>query len=187
MPIKTEAVPVPPEEGEAASEQPEATTQESEEKKPKRAPKKQIPKAQPKRVSKKAAPQEEQAEPAEATEAATEQAEAEPAKKSRAKAKSKDTADLSQKTKCPICKRVVTTHCLLYTHKCPKAALDEKKKYHLLKKSSSRPSLRGKRPETSNNGSNKTQASRTLTQKSCLCQRSLLPRLLLWTRRAGDT
>ena len=184
MPIKTEAVPVPSEEGEAASEQPEATTQESEEKKPKRAPKKQTPKAQPKRVSKKAAPQEEQAEPAEATEADTEQAE--PAKKSRAKAKSKDTADLSQKTKCPICKRVVTTHCLLYTHKCPKAALDEKKKYHLLK-SSSRPSLRGKRPETSNNGSNKTQASRTLTQKSCLCQRSLLPRLLLWKRRAGDT
>ena len=184
MPIKTEAVPVPSEEGEAASEQPEATTQESEEKKPKRAPKKQTPKAQPKRVSKKAAPQEEQAEPAEATEADTEQAE--PAKKSRAKAKSKDTADLSQKTKCPICKRVVTTHCLLYTHKCPKAALDEKKKYQRLK-SSSRPSLRGKAPETSNNGSKKTQASPTLTQKSCLCQKPLLPRLLLWTRRVGDT
>ena len=48
--------------------------------------------------------------------------------KSSAKSAAKETADLSQKTKCPICKRVVTTHCLLYTHKCPKAALDEKKK-----------------------------------------------------------
>ena len=186
MPIKTEAVPVPSEEGEAASEQPEAT---SEEKKPKRAPKKQTPKAQPKRVSKKAAPQEEQAEPAEATEAATEQAEAEPAKKSRAKAKSKDTADLSQKTKCPICKRVVTTHCLLYTHKCPKAALDEKKKYPPLRKRRyhHRPNWRGPAPETSSNGSKKTQASPTLTPMSCLCQKPLLPRPPLWTRRVGDT
>ena len=124
MPVKTEVVPVPSEEGEAASEQPEA---EKEEEKPKRAAKKQIPKAQPKRVSKKAQI-ETPPEPVE---------EAAPHPKSKAKAKgsakradskAKETADLSQKTKCPICKRVVTTHCLLYTHKCPKAALDEKKK-----------------------------------------------------------
>ena len=35
---------------------------------------------------------------------------------------------MSQKTKCPICKTILTTHCLLYTHRCPKAALDERKK-----------------------------------------------------------
>ena len=140
MPVKTEVVPVPSEEGEAASEQPEAA---SEEKKPKRAPKNQIPKAQAKRVSKKAAPQdapqeavetphvpEEPAEPAEPEPAEPEPAEpeAKPKSRAKAKAKAKETADLSQKTKCPICKRVVTTHCLLYTHRCPKAALEEKKK-----------------------------------------------------------
>ena len=138
MPVKTEVVPVPSEEGEAASEQPEAA---SEEKKPKRAPKNQIPKAQAKRVSKKAAPQdapqeavetphvpEEPAEPEPAEPAEPAEPEAKPKSRAKAKAKAKERADLSQKTKCPICKRVVTTHCLLYTHKCPKAALDEKKK-----------------------------------------------------------
>ena len=135
MPVKTEVVPVPSEEGEAASEQPEAA---SEEKKPKRAPKNQIPKAQAKRVSKKAAPQdapqeavetphvpEEPAEPAEPEPA---EPEAKPKSRAKAKAKAKGTVDLSQKTKCSVCKRVVTNHCLLYTHKCPKAALDERKK-----------------------------------------------------------
>ena len=46
---------------------------------------------------------------------------------------------MSQKTKCPICKRVVTTHCLLYTHKCPKAALDEKKKIPTVEESAPPP------------------------------------------------
>ena len=133
MPVKTEVVPVPSEEGEAASEQPEAA---SEEKKPKRAPKNQIPKAQAKRVSKKAAPQDAPQEAVETPHVPEEPAEPEPAEpaepeakpKSRAKAKAKAKVDLSQKTKCSVCKRVVTNHCLLYTHKCPKAALDERKK-----------------------------------------------------------
>ena len=124
MPIKTEPVPVHTEEGAGVSEQVDAEKKEEE---PKDTSDKQIPKAQPKRVSKKAkieTPPEPVEEPA-------------PHPKSKAKAKgsakradskAKETADLSQKTKCPICKRVVTTHCLLYTHKCPKAALDEKKK-----------------------------------------------------------
>ena len=130
MPVKTEVVPVPSEEGEAASEQPEAA---SEEKKPKRAPKNQIPKAQAKRVSKKAAPQDAPQEAVETPHVPEEPAEPEPAEpeakpKSRAKAKAKAKVDLSQKTKCSVCKRVLTNHCLLYTHKCPKAALDERKK-----------------------------------------------------------
>ena len=133
MPIKTEPVPVHTEEGAGVSEQVDAEKKEEE---PKDTSDKQIPKAQPKRVSKKAKI-ETPPEPVE---------EAAPHPKSKAKAKgsakradtsaqraagggkAKETADLSQKTKCPICKRVVTTHCLLYTHKCPKAALDEKKK-----------------------------------------------------------
>ena len=55
MPVKTEVVPVPTEDGEMASGQ---TETEKEKKKPKRAAKEQIPKAQAKRVSKKTAPQE---------------------------------------------------------------------------------------------------------------------------------
>ena len=137
MPIKTEVVPVHTEEGEAVSKEVDAEKKEEE---PKQPSKKQIPKAQPKRVSKKAAPQEATEQATEPAEVATEQAEApEAEKKSRAKAKSKDTADLSQKTKCPICKRVVTTHCLLYTHKCPKAALDEKKKILTVEEESAPP------------------------------------------------
>ena len=139
MPVKTEVVPIPSEDGEAASEQPEAA---SEEKKPKRAPKNQINKAQAKRVSKKTAPQDapqEVVETPHVPEEPAEPAEPEAKPKSRAKgkasagraatgSKAKETVDLSQKTKCSVCKKVVTNHCLLYTHKCPKAALDERKK-----------------------------------------------------------
>ena len=75
MPVKTEVVPVPSEEGEAASEQPEAA---SEEKKPKRAPKNQIPKAQAKRVSKKAVPQDTPQEVVETPHVPQEPAPAEP-------------------------------------------------------------------------------------------------------------
>ena len=130
MPIKTEPVPVHTEEAAAeaavVSEQVDAEKKEEE---PKDAPEKQIPKAKAKRVSKKAKIE----TPPEPVEEAPQPA-PHPKSKAKAKAKStakssaKETADLSQKTKCPICKRVVTTHCLLYTHKCPKAALDEKKK-----------------------------------------------------------
>ena len=130
MPIKTEPVPVHTEEAAAdaavVSEQVDAEKKEEE---PKDAPEKQIPKAKAKRVAKKALIE----TPPEPVEEAPQPA-PHPKSKAKAKAKStakssaKETADLSQKTKCPICKRVVTTHCLLYTHKCPKAALDEKKK-----------------------------------------------------------
>ena len=134
MPIKTEPVPVHTEEAAAdaavVSEQVDAEKKEEE---PKDAPEKQIPKAKAKRVSKKALI-ETPPEPVEEAPQPAPQAALHPKSKAKAKAKStakgsaKETADLSQKTKCPICKRVVTTHCLLYTHKCPKAALDEKKK-----------------------------------------------------------
>ena len=132
MPIKTEPVPVHTEEAAAeaavVSEQVDAEKKEEE---PKAAPEKQIPKAKAKRVAKKALI-ETPPEPAEEAPAphpkAKSKAKAKSTAKSSAKSSAKETADLSQKTKCPICKRVVTTHCLLYTHKCPKAALDEKKK-----------------------------------------------------------
>ena len=130
MPIKTEPVPVHTEEATAdaavVSEQVDAEKKEEE---PKDAPENQIPKAKAKRVSKKAKietppePVEEAPQPAPHA-----KSKAKAKAKSTAKSSAKETADLSQKTKCPICKRVVTTHCLLYTHKCPKAALDEKKK-----------------------------------------------------------
>ena len=130
MPIKTEPVPVHTEEAAAdaavVSEQVDAEKKEEE---PKDAPEKQIPKAKAKRVAKKAKietppePVEEAPQPAPHA-----KSKAKSKAKSTAKSSAKETADLSQKTKCPICKRVVTTHCLLYTHKCPKAALDEKKK-----------------------------------------------------------
>ena len=32
------------------------------------------------------------------------------------------------RVKCPICHRTVSQHCLLYTHVCPKSALDKKPK-----------------------------------------------------------
>ena len=132
MPIKTEPVPVHTEEAAAdaavVSEQVDAEKKEEE---PKDAPEKQIPKAKAKRVAKKALIE----TPTEPVEEAASHAALHPKSKAKAKGsakkadtKAKETADLSQKTKCPICKRVVTTHCLLYTHKCPKAALDEKKK-----------------------------------------------------------
>ena len=128
MPIKTEPVPVHTEEAAAeaavVSEQVDAEKKEEE---PKDAPEKQIPKAKAKRVSKKAKI-ETPPEPAEEAPAPHPKSKAKAKAKSTAKSSAKETADLSQKTKCPICKRVVTTHCLLYTHKCPKAALDEKKK-----------------------------------------------------------
>ena len=130
MPIKTEPVPVHTEEAAAdaavVSEQVDAEKKEEE---PKDAPEEQIPKAKAKRVAKKALietppePVEEAPQPAPHA-----KSKAKSKAKSTAKSSAKETADLSQKTKCPICKRVVTTHCLLYTHKCPKAALDEKKK-----------------------------------------------------------
>ena len=130
MPIKTEPVPVHTEEAAAdaavVSEQVDAEKKEEE---PKDAPEKQIPKAKAKRVAKKALietppePVEEAPHPKSKA-----KSKAKSTAKSSAKSSAKETADLSQKTKCPICKRVVTTHCLLYTHKCPKAALDEKKK-----------------------------------------------------------
>ena len=137
MPIKTEPVPVHTEEAAGVSEQVDAEKKEEE---PKQPSKKQIPKAQPKRVSKKAKIE----TPPEPVEEAA-QAAPHPKSKAKAKAKStakssaKETADLSQKTKCPICKRVVTTHCLLYTHKCPKAALDEKKKIPTVEESAPAP------------------------------------------------
>ena len=127
MPIKTEPVPVHTEEGEAVSKEVDAEKKEEE---PKGSTEKQIPKAKAKRVSKKALietppePVEEAPQPAPHA-----KSKAKSKAKSTAKSSAKETADLSQKTKCPICKRVVTTHCLLYTHKCPKAALDERKKY----------------------------------------------------------
>ena len=138
MPIKTEVVPVPTEDGETASGQAET---EKEKEEPKRPPKEQIPKAQAKRVSKKAVPQEAAEVPApEVPIEETPQPKSKAKGKAKASAKravgggegkvapkTKETADLSQKTKCSICKRVVTTHCLIYTHKCRKAALDEKK------------------------------------------------------------
>ena len=126
MPIKTEPVPVHTEEAAAdaavVSEQVDAEKKEEE---PKEPPEKQIPKAKAKRVAKKALI-ETPPEPVE--EAPHPKSKAKSKAKSTAKSSAKETSDLSQKTKCPICKRVVTTHCLLYTHKCPKAALDEKKK-----------------------------------------------------------
>ena len=141
MPIKTEPVPVHTEEAAAdaavVSEQVDAEKKEEE---PKDAPEKQIPKAKAKRVAKKALIE----TPPEPVEEAPQPA-PHPKSKAKAKAKStakssaKETADLSQKTKCPICKRVVTTHCLLYTHKCPKAALDEKKKIPTVEESAPPP------------------------------------------------
>ena len=137
MPIKTEPVPVHTEEVAAdaavVSEQVDAEKKEEE---PKDAPEKQIPKAKAKRVAKKAKietpPEPAEEAPAPHAKSTAKRAakgdEAKAKAKSTAKSSAKETADLSQKTKCPICKRVVTTHCLLYTHKCPKAALDEKKK-----------------------------------------------------------
>ena len=130
MPIKTEPVPVHTEEAAAdaavVSEQVDAEKKEEE---PKDAPEKQIPKAKAKRVAKKALIETPQEPVEEAPQPAPHpKSKAKSKAKSTAKSSAKETADLSQKTKCPICKRVVTTHCLLYTHKCPKAALDEKKK-----------------------------------------------------------
>ena len=125
MPIKTEPVPVHTEEGAVVSEQVDAEKKEEE---PKDAPEKQIPKAKAKRVAKKALIETPTEPVEEAAPHPKSKAKAKSKAKSAAKSAAKETADLSQKTKCPICKRVVTTHCLLYTHKCPKAALDEKKK-----------------------------------------------------------
>ena len=145
MPIKTEPVPVHTEEAAAdaavVSEQVDAEKKEEE---PKDAPEKQIPKAKAKRVSKKAKietppePVEEAPQPAPQA-ALHAKSKAKSKAKSTAKSSAKETADLSQKTKCPICKRVVTTHCLLYTHKCPKAALDEKKKIPTVEESAPPP------------------------------------------------
>ena len=88
-----------------------------EKEKPKAPPEEQIPEAKPKRRARKAVPKAAPEKPEH--EAVPEVPETAP-KKARAKAKPK--ADLSQKTKCPSCKRVLSTHCLLYSHKCPKAS-----------------------------------------------------------------
>ena len=145
MPIKTEPVPVHTEEAAAdaavVSEQVDAEKKEEE---PKDAPEKQIPKAKAKRVAKKALietppePVEEAPQPAPHPKSKA-KSKAKSTAKSSAKSSAKETADLSQKTKCPICKRVVTTHCLLSTHKCPKAALDEKKKIPTVEESAPPP------------------------------------------------
>ena len=127
MPVKTEVVPVPTEAGDMTSGQAET---EKEKEEPKLPPKEQIPKAQAKRVSKKAVPQEVAETPAPAEETPQPKSKAKgkaSAKRAAGGGKAKETVDMSQKTKCNICKRVVSNHCLLYTHKCPKAALDEKK------------------------------------------------------------
>ena len=35
---------------------------------------------------------------------------------------------MKARVKCPVCHRTVSQHCLLYTHKCSKEALDERPK-----------------------------------------------------------
>ncbi len=45
-----------------------------------------------------------------------------------AMAKEQEKLDMKTRVKCGICRRTVSQHCLLYTHKCPQAALDAKPK-----------------------------------------------------------
>ena len=61
------------------------------------------------------------AEKAEKAQAASDKA-AEKAKKEQEK------VDMKARVKCPVCHRTVSQHCLLYTHKCSKEALDKKPK-----------------------------------------------------------
>ena len=42
--------------------------------------------------------------------------------------KEQQAVDMKARVKCPICHRTVSQHCLLYTHVCPQAALNEKPK-----------------------------------------------------------
>ena len=102
MGVKSEPVPTGDEPPETTPAPPEASEKKEEPaavERPNEEPAAQIPEGKPKRRVRIAAP-----------------------KKAAAKQ-----PDLSQKTKCPVCKRVVSQHCLLYTHKCSKAALDERK------------------------------------------------------------
>ena len=105
MPIKAVPVPVP----EEASEVPEEPQSEE----PPEAPKKKAP--APKAKSR-------------AAQAAVKAAAKAQAKAQAALAKEQETLDMKTRVKCPVCRRTVSQHCLLYTHKCSQAALDAKPK-----------------------------------------------------------
>ena len=105
MPIKAVPVPIP----EEASEVPEEPQSEE----PPEAPKKKAP--APKAKSR-------------AAQAAVKAAAKAQAKAQAALAKEQETLDMKTRVKCGICRRTVSQHCLLYTHKCAQAALDAKPK-----------------------------------------------------------
>ena len=107
MPIKAVPVPVP----EEASEVPEEPQSEE----PPEAPKKKAPAPKAK---------------GRAAQAAVKAAAKAQAKAQAALAKEQETLDMKTRVKCPICRRTVSQHCLLYTHKCPQAALDAAQDAH---------------------------------------------------------
>ena len=115
MPIKTAPVPTGEE---APSELPEEPKGEEEIPKPKKQSKKKIEDGE----AKKPAPKRR------AAQAAVKAAAKAQAKAQAALQKEEQALDMKQKVKCPICKRTISQHCLLYTHKCSKEALDKRPK-----------------------------------------------------------
>ena len=54
---------------------------------------------------------------------------------------------MKARVKCPVCHRTVSQHCLLYTHVCPKAALDKKPKMKTVEEKFEAPELEQQAPE----------------------------------------
>ena len=120
MPVKA----VPVEAAEEAGEPPKPTPEEpvAAETKKEDALEKPAPKAKSRAKSK--------AKPLgpKAAEKAPEKAQAASDKVAEKAKKEQEKVDMKARVKCPVCHRTVSQHCLLYTHKCSKEALDKKPK-----------------------------------------------------------